>query len=479
MNSIKKNLGYQTIYQILITILPLVTSPYLSRVLGAYQLGICSYTTSIVGYFTLFSVLGTVNYGTRSIAACGDDEEKRSKVFWSIYLLEAVMSLICALIYLIYIVFICKENKLVSLIQGVSIIACFIDINWLFFGLEKFKTTVTRSCFVRVLSVILILVLVKTEKDTWLYVLILTCSTLISNLILWLYAAKYVHRTKIQSIDIFSHLKPNLTLFLPLLAMSVYHIMDKTMLGALSDYYQSGYYYNADKIVNTTVGVISGFSTVMLPRMTALLSQGKKEEADRLFCKSLECTVIVGIAISFGVAAIAKEFEPLFFGPGYEECILLTIVLAPVLIIKSFSFTTRYQFLIPYHKEKYYISSVINGACVNLIANWVLIPHIGALGAVIGTLLAEFCACFSQLFTIRKMINLKHTYYRCMFYCIFGLCMFVLVRVVALSHITIYLKIILETLSGAITFSSLCLFYWSITKSDIKNMLIGSLLKKE
>ena len=99
MSSIKKNLGYQTIYQILITILPLITSPYLSRVLGAYQLGVCSYTTSVVGYFTLFAMLGTTNYGTRSIAAAGKDKIKRSEAFWSIFLLQVGIALICLMAY--------------------------------------------------------------------------------------------------------------------------------------------------------------------------------------------------------------------------------------------------------------------------------------------------------------------------------------------------------------------------------------------
>lgn len=476
MNSIKKNLGYQTIYQILITVLPLITSPYLSRVLGAYQLGICSYTTSIVGYFTLFALLGTTNYGTRSIAACGDDTEKRSRVFWSIYSLEAILSFACAIIYLAYIVLICNENKLISILQGLSIIACFFDINWLFFGMEKFQTTVTRSSIVRVVSVILILTLVKKDQDTWLYVLILTSSTLISNLILWIYAPKYIHKTRISFADIISHVKPNVMLFVPLLAMSVYHIMDKTMLGMLSNYYQSGYYYNADKIVNTTVGVISGFSTVMLPRMTALISNNHKEEANNLFKTSLECTVLTGIAISFGVAAIAKEFVPVFFGPGYDECVLLTIALAPVLIIKSFSFTARYQFLIPYRKEKYYITSVIIGACVNLIANWCMIPQIGALGAVIGTLLAEFSACFMQLFTMRNMIRLKSTYARCFIYCAFGLCMFGAVRAVSTVNVSIYVKLLIEVITGVLSFSLLCLMYWRITNNNIKDILLSSFL---
>ena len=478
MSSIKKNLGYQTIYQILITILPLITSPYLSRVLGAYQLGVCSYTTSVVGYFTLFAMLGTTNYGTRSIAAAGKDKIKRSEAFWSIFLLQVGIALICLMAYSIYIICFCNANKLIAMIQGISVIACLIDINWLFFGLEQFKITVVRSSIIRVLSVICIILFVKSDDDTWIYILILVLSTFLSNLVLWLYTSRYVRFVKISFKMVLSHLEPNIALFLPLLAMSVYHIMDKTMLGVLSDYTQSGFYYNADKIVNITVGIISGFSTVMLPRMTALISKGEIKASNELFRTSLEGTVLVGIAVSFGTAAIANEFEPFFFGPGFDECILLTIVLAPVLIIKSFSFTARYQYLVPHHKEKAYTISVVIGALVNLVFNFVLIPKYGAMGAVIGTLAAELAACIAQFYSMQGMISLNSTIKRIVIYFSFGILMLLGVRSVALLHIPIIPKIGLEIITGMFIMILLCELFWKITGNRLDKILVGSIIHR-
>ncbi len=245
MSSVKKNLGYQTIYQILATCLPLITSPYLSRRLGATQLGIYSFTNSVVLYFTLFAMLGTVNYGTRSIAAVKDDPEKCGKVFWDIYLLQAGMAIVAAFVYLCYFVFICKENRLIAFIQMFQILNCFLDINWLFFGLEKFKVTVTRNIFVKAVCFILLFILVKNENDLWKYAVLMVASNIISQLILWkrlpLFCKKAFH---IDLLEIRRHIRPNLVLFVPLLAMSVYHVMDKTMLGIMSTKEQVGYYYN-------------------------------------------------------------------------------------------------------------------------------------------------------------------------------------------------------------------------------------------
>lgn len=476
--SIKKNLGFQTAYQILITCLPLITSPYLSRVLGASQLGVYSYTSSVMSYFALFAMLGTSNHGTRSIASCGDDKKKRSDVFWNIYCMQAFVATVCTLAYIFYVLFIVKDNKLIALIQIIHVFSCVLNVNWLFFGVENFKLTVLRNGIIKIISVALILLLVKKPEDLWVYALILVGGEMISQLVMWLYVPRVVGLSSVSIRKVMANVKPSLLLFIPLLAMSIYHIMDKTMLGALSTYTQGGYYYNADKVVNVTVGVISGISTVMLPRMTSLISAGKQKESDNLFRLSLEGTALAGIAMAFGIAAIANEFEPIFFGPGYDECILLTIVLAPVLIIKAFSFTARYQYLIPHHRENAYSISVLIGAAVNLVANILLIPRFGAMGAVVGTLLAESAACAWQFIVVRKLISLRKTILRCLVYFTIGILMFFCVRLIALINANSYIKIVLEMLTGVIVYIASCLVYWRITKNNIGAVMFGSLLHR-
>lgn len=477
-SGIRKNLGYQTIYQVLNTCLPLITAPYLARVLGATQQGIYSYTASIVAYFVLFAKLGTANYGTRSIADKRDNVEERSKVFWEIFFLELLLSVFTMLLYFLYVIAICRDNKLIALIQCFELVACMVNINWLFFGLEKFKITTTRSIIIRILTVIMILLFVKDSNDLWIYALIMTLSNVLNMCVLWYYVPKFILKMKIDMFGIWRHFKPNLMLFIPLLAMSVYHIMDKTMLGLLSNYTESGYYYNADKIVNIPVGLIDGISTVMLPRMSYLIGVNQTKEADSLFKNSLELTVLAGTAMSFGIAAIANEFEPIFFGPGFDACIMLTIVLAPVLIIKSFSFTIRYQYLIPRHEEKDYTISVVAGAITNFLANLALIPNLGALGAVLGTLMAEFVACVLQFISLNKYIKMGHTLMNCLVYVFFGVVMFGVVRLVATISMSIVFKLFIEIILGAISFIILCLIYWKSTNSKMKDIIINASKRK-
>lgn len=476
--SIKRNIGFQTAYQILNTCLPLITAPYLARVLGAEQLGIFSYTSSIVAYFTLIAMLGTVNYGTRGIASVKDDKEKLSHTFWSIYGFQALLAGAVLVAYVFYLVFICSENKVIATIQIIAIVDSLLNINWLFFGLERFQLTVTRNFFVRILTVIAILVLVNKPADLWIYTLIMTGGTLLSNAVLWAYLPKVVSKVKVRFKDFLPHLKPNLVLFVPLLAMSVYHTMDKTMLGLLSTYEQSGFYYNADKVINIPVGILTGVSTVLLPRMSSLITVGKKKESDRLFGLSLEGITVLSVAIAFGISAIAKEFTPVFFGQGYDECVLMIIVLSPVLMIKGFSVSARNQYLIPYKLEKIFIRSVILGAIVNLFINWALIPSLGAMGAIIGTLIAEFVACVVQFYVMRKYIKLGAVYKDTIIYFLVGAGMFVCVRLIARLSLNIYMKLAIEVIIGAAFYVIVCFLYWKLTNNAMYKEVFGGVLNK-
>ena len=479
MSSVKKNLSLQTAYQVFSTCMPLITAPYLARKLGASQLGVFAFTSSIVAYFTLFAMLGTINYGTRSIASVKDDREKRNKIFTGIFLLQISVTVFASLAYFIYLVFFCTENKTIAYLQGIALISCLLNINWLFFGVEDFQVTVTRSFVIKLVSVALILVLVKKESDLWLYTLIMLGSSFLSNLILFVYLPRYVSFRKVSISEIKQHIKPNIVLFIPLLAMTVYHTMDKTMLGALSTYEQSGFYYNSDKIVQIPYMVINGIGTVMLPRMSSLLAEKKQKEADQLFITTLEGVAAVCIAMLCGIAAISKEFIPFFFGEGYDECILITIVFTPILLIKGFAVIARTQYLIPMRMEKEFTMSVIGGAIVNLILNIFLIPPYGALGAAVATVIAEFAACLLQFLSLRKNnLQIGKLLLKTLFYSFIGLIMIIIVRLVALINVSVVIKLIIEIVVGICVYGVICILYWYKTNNKFYSIIIEPIKRK-
>ena len=402
MNQVKKNFIYNSLYQLLIIILPLITVPYVSRVLGTDGVGIYSYTYSIVYYFMLISLLGINNYGNRSIAKARDDKIKLSKTFFGIYIIQLIMSIIMITCYLVYIFVFDNEFKTVALIQTLYLVSCLLDINWFFFGMEKFKVTITRNMIVKVLSLFLIFMLVKNQNDIWIYTLILSGSTLLSQVILIPFLAKEVELVQISREDIVKHIKPCLVLFIPVIAISLYKILDKIMLGVLSNVSEVGLYEQAEKITSIPISLITALGTVMLPKISNLVEKGKKEEIKKYIKKSISFMMFLAFPVFFGLICVSSDFVPIFLGEQFTKSSILIYYLSSIVLFLSFANVIRTQYLLPFEKDKIYIVSVIGGACINILINYLLIPKYQSIGACIGTLLSEFIVMFIQTIAVKR-----------------------------------------------------------------------------
>ena len=152
---------YNVVYQILLIILPLITTPYISRVLGSEGLGTYTYTYTIANYFMLAAMLGVKNYGNRSVAAVRENRTVLSRVFWEIYGLQFLCSVLALIVYICYALTEDSVYRLVALIQGIYVFSGMLDISWLFFGVEKFKITVTRNIVIRVIDLLCVFIFVK------------------------------------------------------------------------------------------------------------------------------------------------------------------------------------------------------------------------------------------------------------------------------------------------------------------------------
>ena len=407
MTEIKKNFVYNLFYQGLILLLPLITVPYISRKLGVEGIGIYSYTYSIVYYFMLISMLGINNYGNRTIAKSKEDKKLLSQNFISIYSIQLFMTILMIIIYIIYIYFFCKKYTLISEIQIIYLISVLFDLNWFFFGMEKFKITVTRSTIIKIISVILIFKFVKSQDDLSVYVLIMSCSTLLTQLVLIPYLLKEIKIEKIQFSNIKKHILPCLVLFIPYISVSLYKIMDKIMLGNMSTIMEVGFYEQAEKIINIPTGIISALGTVMLPRISNLLSKGNKKIAEEYIKKSIKFIMFISFPICFGLIAISTNFVQIFLGDSFYKTSILIYYLSPTILFLSFANVIRTQFLIPNEKDKDFTYSLIGGAIINLIINYLLIPKYKSIGAAIGTFFAELFVCLYQTITVRNDLPIK------------------------------------------------------------------------
>lgn len=473
--SIGRNLIYQSIYQILNVITPLITSPYVSRVLGAEGLGEYSYAWTSALYFTLFAMLGVNNYGCRAIAQVQNNKKERSIIFWNIYALQASMTIFMIVLYALYLFLFDKKNSIPATIQIIIIVNCLFDVNWYFFGVEKFKITVRRNIIVKVLTVLSVLLLVNQRTGVVGYSIVMSMGTLLSNVALIPFLKKEIVFVKPTWNGIKSHMVHNIIFFIPALASSIFHIMDKTMLGAISGLIQLGYYMNADKVINIPIGIINGLGTVYLPRITAMRKESRDKQISEELYKSIELYSFVIFALSFGIASISKEFSPLFFGSGFEPCGILIIAFAPAFIMKSYSSFFRTNILIPYNREAQYTIAVILGAVSNVVTNILLIPYFGAFGAVMGTVVAEIVVFIVQLYNLPIKLKWSRIIKYTIPYMIIGGVMMVGIRIVSYITISVGLLVVFQIVVGIIVYVGGCIIFW---KNSNRPNILAQLIKR-
>ena len=464
MSKLKSNFIYNAIYQILILIIPLITTPYVARTIGAEGVGTYSYTYSIVLYFMMFALLGMNNYGNREVSKVRDDKEKLNRTFSSIYYLQLIVTLIVSIIYIIYVLLNSREYFTIQIIQVLYLVSVAFDINWLFCGLQKFKMTVTRSAILKILNLVLILIFVKDAEDLNKYIFILAFMTLLNQLILWPFRKKEVSFIRVSRKEIFKHLKPTIILFIPVLASSVYRTMDKIMIGKMANMSEVGYYENAEKMLNIVLSVINALGTVTLPQMTYLYSKENLEEFKRIFKKSISFVFFSVFPVIFGFLATADILVLLYLGEGFTESAVLLKVLSISLIFTSVASIIRMQLLIPRGKDKEYTTSILIGAIVNFIFNMIFIRRYGAIGATIGTILAEFLVCFFQCMAIRKDINLKEYLPSCLKFFITSLVMFIIVYFVGKNMEKTLLTLVIHVTLGVFIY---CILNYKYIKSQI------------
>lgn len=406
MRKENKNFLYNVIYQIFSLLMPLITAPYIARVLGVDNIGIYSYTYSIVSYFMLAALLGINNYGSREIAKVAQKGDRRelSKLFCEIYYMQLILGVIMVAAYFALMPVFGGQYQHILILQSIFLISAVFDINWFFFGLENFKLTVSRNVIIKSLSLILIFVFVRSEADLSKYVLIMSLSTLISQLFLWIYVRKYIDFIRRSLREIFSHLKQCLVLFVPVVAYSIYRIMDKTMLGAISGTMPLGYYQNAEAIVNIPVALVAALGTVMLPSMSKKMEE---KEFNKKFFSSFELMLLFVVPVVVSLINIGPGLATVFYGDAFTESGYIIRALAATILFAGIANVVRTNFLIPRRKDKIYVISTILGAMVNLILNLIFIPKLGVYGACIGTIAAELSVMLYQILKTKVDIEYK------------------------------------------------------------------------
>lgn len=405
-NKIIKNYLYNISFQLLVMILPLITTPYVSRVIGADGIGAYSYTQSLTYYFILFGCVGLNLYGQKEIAYVQDDKKRRSSIFFELifirFFTNGVSIALFSLIFLGH-----TRYHTLFLIQILDIAASCIDISWFFQGLEDFKKIVIRNFIIKLAGVIMIFTLVKQPGDLYLYVLCYSSTLFLGNASMWIYIPRFVSKVSWKAIELKKHVRPALILFLPQIATSIYNVLDKTMIGALTGIdAEVAYYEQAQKIVKVALAFITSLGVVMLPRVAAVFSQRNFDQIKLYMSRSFQFVFFLGLPLTFGLIGISKGLVPWFYGEGFDKVYPNIIIISPIILVVGITNVIGVQYLLPTNRQKDYLISVVVGSLINLCMNFLLIPRMQSIGAAASTIIAETSVMICQIYFVRKEFDI-------------------------------------------------------------------------
>lgn len=396
-----RNYLYNLSYQILTIILPIITVPYVTRIFTSGALGNYVFYNSIVSYFSLFAMLGIGVYGTKKIAAASDV----SSTFWNIYVIQLIASILALSFYVISVLSIPQMGGVIPLIVGITLFANMIDISWLFSGKEDFKKITIRNMVIRIIGVISIFTFVKSSDDLYLYVFLIVIFDFLGQLVMWVPAKRFIKRPSFNTKIIKKNLHPIVLLFLPQVAISLYVVLDRTLLGLLGSYSDVGIYEQGQKLISILLKVVSSLGVVMLPRVANLLSERRDKEAQNMVKFSFILYNLIIFPMIFGLIAVNEVFVKLFLGQNFQDVKYVLYVIVFNIMFVGWTNILGYQVLVVRNKNKEFMLSTTIPAFVSVAVNVAVIPFFGYIGASITSVVVEILVFAIQWYYSRNIIN--------------------------------------------------------------------------
>ena len=396
-----KNYLYNLSYQILTIILPIITVPYVTRIFTSEDLGNYGFYNSIVSYFSLFAMLGIGIYGTKQIAAARDV----SSTFWNIYAIQLIASILALFVYVMTLLSIPKMSGIVPIMLGIVLLTKMIDISWLFTGKEDFKKITLRNTMVKVAGVISIFTFIKSSEDLYLYIFLIVIFDFLGQFVMWIPAKKFIKRPSFDTKIIKKNLHPIVLLFLPQVAISLYVVLDRTLLGLLGSYSDVGIYEQGQKLTSILLTVVSSLGAVMLPRVANLLSERKEKEAQNMVRFSFILYNLIIFPMIFGLIAINEVFIKIFLGENFQDVKYVLYIIVFNIMFIGWTNILGYQVLVVRNKNKEFMLSTTIPAFVSVAVNIAVIPFFGYIGASITSVVVETLVFAIQWYYSRNIIN--------------------------------------------------------------------------
>lgn len=405
MKKLAKNYVYNILYQIFILSVAIITAPYLTRVLGATNMGTYSYISSFSSVISTLSLLGIYNYGVRQLAYVREDKKKFNQTFWEIILIRIILAILGSMVYFVA----SKEiYRQYVILYFPWLIAGYIDLSWLFVATENMGPAILKNFFAKLITIIGIFVFVKSKNQVWIYILISALSTLLANISLIPQVKKYVSRPNIDIKNLKKHFSGTILLFLPQIASLMYLQIDKIMLeGLVGNLNQISFYDQAEKIIKIPTTFITVMNTVIMPRMANEYKKGNTKKIENYVFKVSRFSLFLALPMIVGIVVIVRQFIPWYLGSEYNPTIIALLIISPIILSQTLTGVSGSQYFVATNQMKIVIWSNVIGAVLNVSINAILIPKYEFIGAAIASVIASYSITIVQFIKINKVIKVK------------------------------------------------------------------------
>ncbi|WP_423841655.1 oligosaccharide flippase family protein [Actinobacillus equuli] len=404
IRSVKFNFAMNMLLTVSNFLFPLITFPYVSRVLNPVGTGKVAFAYSIVSYFSIFAAFGVANYGIRACAQVRDNKEKLSKTVQEILCINIVLMSFVYFVYFLSVAFIpeLKAEKTLFLISGLNILFAIVGVEWLYKGIEQYSYITIRSIIFKFIAFFLVFACVKTEADYSVYAFIIIFATVGSGIVNLYNLRKIIIIKRFENYDFKSHLKPMMTFFITTIAVAFYVNVSVALLGFIQGNEEVGYYNAAYRIKDVMVSIITSLGAVLLPRLSYYIENNMQDKFNEIVSKSTQFIFILSIPLVIFCILFAKPSVLILAGSAYSGSIVPLQVLALIIFIVGLSNLTGIQMLIPLKKEQYLCYSVVIAAVINMVFNLILIPQYGAIGVAVSVVVAEVSILIYQIYILRS-----------------------------------------------------------------------------
>lgn len=480
MKSLKVNAVLNAIKTLMNVIFPLISFPYVSRILMPEGIGKVNFSLSIISYFAIIASLGIEHYGAREAAKKRDNKIELSQFVKEVFIINLFSTFVAYILLTCAIFFVPKlsDYRLLLIVTGSSILFTTIGMNWLYVAEEDYFYITVRTIAFQILSLILLFIFVRSKDDYIKYAGITVIANCGSNLLNLFHSRKYLDFRTGLSLGLAEHIKPIMIFFASCAASTLCSSLDTTMLGGIKGDWDVGIYSSACKINRIVLGIVISVSSVLLPRLSYYYEKNEIEKYKELVYKGFNFLFVIALPCAVGLSLLSDTVINIFVGKKFEGSIIPMVIMNSTIVIIGLSSYISGQILNPTNNEKWCLISVCTGALINFGVNLLLIPRFGVIGAAIATVISELIIACIQLGVAKRFIQISILFKFFIKYFVNSLIMGAAVILVKTIFCNDFIKLIIGILTGILIYTIMLLIEKDVLFFEYLRGIKSKFLKK-